>query len=252
MRRVHAIQQAMVQMLLDPAFVERVLAGPVPSLTEPERALLLAVDPRAWSTDGYRRSRAVHALIDEYPATTAVIGVAQVDAFFSSEAFARSLAERGSLALDFGAWARAGELALLERTLALARRRERPTGAGVVTRPGLEPLVIGAGTLAAYTEIRASLGPEPLRTLARARAPTALPKAGEPEFLLVDADADGNIALSGASEALVDLVRFCCEPRSRQAVEARAQHLGCDPREASELIDELIADATLLLRAGSP
>lgn len=249
MRSVHAIQRAMVRMLFDPAFVEAVHRGPVPALTEPERALLVAVDRRAWGTDRYRRSRSVHALIEEFPATAAVLGVAEVDAWFSTEAFARTLASRGSLALDFGRWAeaQAGELAVLERAIALARRAERPVGSGLVTRPGVEPATLGAGTLQAYARIREALGPDPIEALAAGLEPVQPPEPGPAEALLIERAPDGAIAISGATEALVALLTYTTTPRERAAVELHAGSLGCDPDEARELVDELSAEPDPLL-----
>ena len=247
MRSVHALQRAMVRMLFDPAFTERVYSGPVNALSEPERELLVSVDRRAWTTDRYRRSRAVQALLEEFPVTGAVLGVVGVDAFFSTEAFAHTLSDRGSLALDFGTWAteRASGIARLELSIARARRAE-PRGAGIATRPGVEPVAIGQAHLALFSELRQRLGPTPLETFAAGWEPVALPDAGPLEFLLVERAEDGNIGIGGGSAALVALLTFASTGHERSDVEAEAVRLGCSASEATELVDDLLAEGLLV------
>lgn len=250
-RDVAALRHAMARMLYDPAHVARVHAGPVPGLGEAERALLLAVDRRAWGTDRFRRSRAVQALIEEYPVTAAVLGVQGVDAFFSAEAFARVLTRRGSLALDFGSWAepRAGAVARLERAVATARRGERAGGPGLVTAPGVEPLLLPGGVLGFYTAQRAALGADPVAALAHGRplAPAPPPGDGE-DALLIERDAQGQVQVGGGSPALVRLLAFLTTPRSRAAALAHARRLGCEPGDDIEVLDGLVADGLVVVR----
>ena len=335
-RDVHRLQQAMARMLFDPAFVDAVRAGPVEGLTEAERALLVQPDPRAWGTDRFRRARAVHALIDEYPVTTAIIGVSAVDAFFSSPGFAATLALRGSLALDFGDWVlpQTGGVARLEQALARARRAEpresdgwpsgpdqaatgrgdlathsgdaathsgdlathsgdapvlalrgslagefaawvRPNdgasgslaqplaqaapaapGAGapaeraaaLATRPGVEGVTLPGGLFAFYLEQRSALGPDPAATLAQRAGPCAAPPnpTGDPDPLLLERDATGQVQIGGASPALVALLAFTTTARPRAAVLGEARRLGCDPGEDAALIADLLADGLLV------
>lgn len=250
-RDVAALRHAMARMLYDPSFVERVHAGGVPGLAPSELVLLRAVDRRAWSTDRYRRSRAVQALIDEYPVTAAVLGVRGVDAFFSSEAFGRVLTRRGSLALDFGVWAepRAGAVVRLERAVALARRGERAAGTGLVTAAGVVPLMLPAGVLGFYTEERTLLGADPVAALAQGRALARPPPPGEGEdALLVEKDVQGKVQVGGGSAALVKLLAFTTTPRSREATLAHARRLGCEPGEDVEVVDGLIGDGLLVAR----
>ena len=94
-----ALQQAIVRMMIDPAFVAQVHGKrPVPGLAEDERALLRAVDRRAFTTDRFRRARAVQALVEEYPCSAAAIGLTAVDAFLSAPEFAACVADRGGAA----------------------------------------------------------------------------------------------------------------------------------------------------------
>jgi len=250
-RNVAALRNAMARLLHDPAFVETVHAGPVAGLSEAERALLCAVDRRAWSTDRYRRSRAVQALIEELPVTAAVVGVEGVDAFFSSEAFGRVLSQRGSLALDFARWVepRAGAVARLERAVAAARRGERAPGPGLVTRPGVEPLLLPEGVLAFYAAQRQALGADPVAALAagRPRVERPVPGAGE-DSLLVERGAEGQVQVGGGSPALVRLLAFTTVPRSRDATLAHARRLGCAPGEDAEVVDGLLGEGLLVVR----
>ena len=250
-RSVAAVQRAMVRMLFDAGFASGVYDGPVEALTEPERALLLTIDRRAWSTDQYRRSRGVQALLEEYPVTGAVLGVAGVDAFFSSQAFGDVLTNRGSLGVDFGSFAseRARGIARLEQAIALARRGERPPGPGIVTRPGIQPIALPQSHLHLFSELRQRLGPSPLEAFAAGWEPVPLPTEDGPlEFLLVERGEDGGIGIGGGSAALVALLTFTLEPRERTAVEAQATTLGCSEDEARELVDELLSEALLIVR----
>lgn len=249
-RSVPALQQAMVRMLFDPAYIQAVYAGPVPDLTEPERSLLLRVDPRAWTTDAYRRSRGVHALIEEYPVTAAVMGIPQVDAFFSSARFAATLAQRGSLGVDFGDYAaeQAGPVAQLEQAIARARRAERGRG-GISTRPGVEPLVLPGGALAFYATLRQRLGPNPIQTLASNWVRVPLPAFdGAPDPVLVERSDEGEVGISGASEALVKLLTVALTPRERPALVELTVELGCTEAEGEELIDDLLSETLLVTR----
>ena len=250
-RRVPALRQAMVRMLYDPAYVGAVLAGPVAGLTEAERALLLQVDPRGWSTDRFRRSRGVHALLDEYPVTAAILGIAAVDAFFSSAAFARCLSTRGSMALDFGPFAighGGGEITRLELALARARRQERAAGPGLCCRPGVEALTVSAAAHAAWLRIRAELGPDPVAALVAGKRWPHPGEDGPQENILIEVDAAGELSVGAASDGLVALLAFAAVPAPRLALEAEARRLGCDPGEDAELLDALLDEGLLIAR----
>lgn len=252
-RSVSAIRQAMARMLYDPAFVTQVRAGPVPGLTEPERALLLQVDPRAWGTDRFRRSRGVHALLDEYPVTGAILGVAEVSAFFSSSAFAGVLSGRGSLALAFGEAASrgpAGAVARLELAIATARRQATtpvPPGPRLRTRPGVVPVRSTQPVLEAFSAGRARLGSDPTTALIQGhvRLPAPSP-AGPAVFVLVECSAQGEVGVGGGSEALHSLLTAVSVPTTRPDALAIARRLGCDAGEDAALIDELVADQLLV------
>lgn len=244
------VQHALVCMLFDPEYTHASL----PELGERERALLRDVDPRALATDGMRRARAVHAIVDEYPVTAALLGIDVVDRFFSSPVFRRCVFERGSMAIAFGrgyldANRRAQGVGAIETAMAMARRGDeaRVPGPGeLVCAPGVRAVVTAAGMLAFYERVRQRLGPEPLETLAQRRKPwpEAPPKRGR-EYLLIEAKPDGSVALGSASRELVELLRAAADPRARGELASVAITLGAEVDEAEELLDDLVRDGLL-------
>ncbi len=252
-----AIQRAIVRMMYDPAFVAAIHgARAVPGLAEPERALLRQVDRRAFTTDRFRRARAVQAIVDEYPASAAAIGLAAVESFLDSRAFHAVLVGRGAMALAFGTWLedQASGVGRIEASMAGLRRREPDPPAPGLLRiaPSFAPLLAPAGTLAWYETTLAWLGAEPLRTLA-GQAPRPPPRrslirsrdAGD-EALLLELRADGGMALGTASEALVRLLRHAVKPRTRAALAAEAVVRGATAAEAPGLLDGLLAEGLLV------
>ena len=147
----HALQELVVRMLFDDAFVDAVhadadqaLAGA--DLTEAERAQLLSVDRRAWRHDALRRRRMLRALVEEFKVSTTVILaetrlLASLEQFFSSSFFHQSIQERGSLARAFSEFLLDGhqrqqwsapqipDLVRLEAAIAACRRRLAREGA---------------------------------------------------------------------------------------------------------------------------
>jgi hypothetical protein len=147
----HALQELVVRMLFDDAFVDAVhadadqaLAGA--DLTEAERAQLLSVDRRAWRHDALRRRRMLRTLVEEFKvSTTAILAetrlLASLEQFFSSSFFHQSIQERGSLARAFSEFLLDGhqrqqwsapqipDLVRLEAAIAACRRRLAREGA---------------------------------------------------------------------------------------------------------------------------
>jgi hypothetical protein len=252
-----AIQRAIVRMMYDPAFVAAV-HGPraVPGLGEDERALLRRVDRRAFATDRFRRARAVHAIVDEYPVGAAAIGLAAVEGFLGSREFQAVLTGRDAMALAFGTWLadQASGVGRIEAAMAGLRRAEPPSPAPGALRcaPNLAPLTVPAGSLAWYEATLAWLGPEPLRTLAGQPPRPGLPrrspvrKRHADEHLLIELRPDGGMSLGTASEPLVRLLRHAATPRSRAALTAEAVTRGATPNEAPGLLDGLVADGLLV------
>jgi hypothetical protein len=252
-----ALQQAIVRMMIDPAFVAQVHGKrPVPGLAEDERALLRAVDRRAFTTDRFRRARAVQALVEEYPCSAAAIGLTAVDAFLSAPEFAACVADRGSMALSFGTWLKdqASGVGVIEAAMARLRRPAAITAhepGALRCGPRFAALLVPEGTLAWYEATRAWLGAMPLQRIADHGRRPGLPRRGltrrqGEECALLEARGDGSMDLGTASEALVRLLRFADRPRSRGALEAEARARGAEAHEATEVIDELLAGGLLV------
>jgi len=107
----HTVQNLVVRMLFDEAFVEAVHADPGRALaglelTEAERDQLLRVDRRAWRHDALRRKRTLRTLVEEFKVSTTIVlaetrSLASLEHFFSSSFFHRAIQERGSLGMAF-------------------------------------------------------------------------------------------------------------------------------------------------------
>jgi len=237
-------------MLFDPDLVDRVYDGAtVPTLDEHSRSLLVRADRRAWKVDPYRRTRALTALIEEFPASAAQAGVPRLDAFFSSDHFHTTCQERGSMALSFGQWieALAGPIARLESALARVRRPQPMTVAGVGLAPSAALASLPAGVLDQYQALRAQLGENPVHALVEGRVrPVALPKSESIQRVLVFAQPNGDISLTMASDTLAELLLAADPAVDRQTLRAKARDLGADPGEEDEIIDDLIADGLLV------
>ena len=252
-----AIQGAVVRMMYDPDFVTAVYGQrAVPGLTEPERALLRQVDRRAFTTDRFRRARAVHAIVDEYPASAAALGLAAVEGFLGSREFAAVLTGRGAMALAFGTWLKdqASGVGRIEAAMAGLRRPAPALAAPGALRcaPNIAPLTVPAGSLEWYEATIGSLGPEPLQGLADQPPRPGLPRRSPvrrrqaDEYLLIELRPDGGMSLGTASEPLVRLLRFAATPRSRQMLAAEAVARGASAQEAPALLAGLVADGLLV------
>lgn len=243
-------------MLYDPVLVERIYRGdPVVGLDMGSRALITRVDARAWGTDPYRRARTLHALLEEFPASAAEVGVAGLDRFFGERAFHDAIATRGSLAVAFGQWlaARAGPVAEIERAVVAIRRAadmpppSLPTG-HLVCAPTARALTLPEGTCARWEGLRAALGPDPLPTLLGGfRAPPRGPGARRPamELLLVER-VDGGEAVGIASEGLHALLTRASRPRAHHKLRQVAVRLGATATEADEVLDDLMTQGLLI------
>lgn len=250
-----SLQKMVVRMLFDPALVAQVYGGdPVDGLDASGRAMLTRPDRRAWGTDPYRRTRALTALLDEFPASAAQAGVSKLDAFFSSPSFHQLCEDRGSMALSFGQWIEdlAGPVARLERALAKIRRPQPLHSTGVGLAPTAAVIALPAGTLDQYQALRAQLGPHPVEVLAQGKArPVALPNSAQVQHLLIQAGTDGDIALTTTNESLAELLLASNPARSREDLEAVAQSLGASEEEAAEIITDLLQEG-LLVQGAAP
>lgn len=251
-----ALQRVIVRMLHDPALVAAVAAGaPLPELSDRERALLDAVDPRAFGIDAFRRSRLLRACIEELPVATALLTgggreLSGADAFLSSAAFHESVQSRGVVVLAYAGWlrARVGPLVEIEAAVAQARRRRRPAGGAYALAAGAWPFAIPVGGLERWAAVRGRLGPAPLeRLVGEGIELKGLPLLGRgEEHYLARVGADGEAALEGSSEGLHAILLAAIPGGDRAMLEAVAVGEGASPQDALEIIEELVRDGWLV------
>lgn len=227
--------------------VERLFA---PGLDAPVPAALADVDARAFRTDPLRQRRLVGSLLEEYPASIAVVGLPAVDTFFASPEWRACIRERGSLGLTFGEWVtgHAGALARLELTVARARRaRAASRRDGRLRLPATaELLVLPHGAYSAWEALHAAHGPAlPERVAAGLRA--RRPEEGEAsEWIFVRVNAQG-CAVEALPDAVGELLASVGDGGTRAAVVAEAVALGAPLDEAGDIVDGLLADGLLVL-----
>jgi hypothetical protein len=252
-----AVQHALVRMLFDPAYAAAVRgAGPVDGLGEPTSgpSCAASVDPRALTTDRHRRARAVHAIVDEYPASAAALGLAAArDLLRRRRRSHACIARRGAMALAFGTWLedQAGGPGRIEAAGAALRRRPAPPPPGPLLRcaPHLAPLIVPAGSLAWYEatrggSARSRCSPSPTPP----RAPA--PRVARPTSTSCSSTTPTTPCPSGsASEPLVRLLRFAERPRSERALAAEAVARGAASAETADLLASLLADGLLVRSA---
>jgi hypothetical protein len=230
------IQQVVAGMLHDPVLVERVYSGKrIEGLEKAEQGLITRLDRRSFATDPHRRARLLQALIEEYPVSTAILGLDAVDAFLSSKAFHQALSEYSSLALSFGFWltSQADSLARLEYCIAEARRY-RPHGKGYQRQAGIGTVSLPAGFLEQWQRFKEGLGPEPLSSLLQgARAHKPVEKA-EREWVLIEGDTAGLV-----SEELWRAIQFMQSPRTLPQVLKELRRLQSEGEE-EEILKNLL------------
>lgn len=183
---VQGLYRVMVRMLYDPAFADTVYAGDAVSerlgdLTPGEREYLARPDRRAWGTDPMRRLRSLTALVEEYPAASALLArrgregrvtpeLPALDAFFSSDIFHDAVQQGRSMVLAYGRFlgeadgqdagtrGRLAPVARIETSIATLRREPTPPsapeeGGSDPDRPRREPDAGAPVRLAAHVRI---------------------------------------------------------------------------------------------------
>ena len=246
--RVMALHRWVVRLSIDPALVAALQGdAPIPGLDPVDRALLQAVDPRAWGVDVHRRARLVTTVLEECPIIGALLGPEAIDAFLGGPGFVAALESGGSLCVEAARALApaAGPLGHLELQLCVARRAAPKKGRGVAAAPGVIAFFAPKGSLEAFAAARARLGDAPLHAIVegglRLRAPTLGP--GD-EALLIQPDAAGQLGVSSVSPALARLISASAEPAPKAAVMARARKLGAGSG-AAQLIAQLIEEGLL-------
>jgi len=272
------VQRTVVRMLYDPVFAHAVYANPHVALagldlTHPERDALVRPDARAYATDPYRRARALHGLLVEYPASawlaSRFIGdVRGLDAFFSAPEFHDCIATRGSLAAAFGAYlqhmpfgdARIAALAQIETAIARVRRApSRPVphhhapSRVLVLSTRHAVVELANGTAALYEAIASHVrsgGDDVTAFLLRDRTPASRFKSpvddSMHEFLHIESTSEGGVAIAAATPELAQLLLFAVPGHSRAALASRACDLGADPAEADAILEDLLHEGILL------
>jgi len=150
-------QQAIVRMLFDGEFAQRVrsdAAAALPELPATLRKQLAAIDPRALKLDRLLRRRTLRTLFDEYKASTTLYlarakKLSALDEFFRSRPFHEAIATARPLAYAYADFL-GGAASPIERALAEARRMKAPAADGRVHRArGVVPIATTNGALAA-------------------------------------------------------------------------------------------------------
>ncbi len=266
-----ALQRVVVRMLFDARLVDQVYADPVAALpevdlTDAERAWLRAPDVRRWRADPLRRTRALEALLHEYPVATALVireagGVPALDAFFSDPTFHRCIQARGVLALSFGRWLCSGftadvaAAARIEWAIAEVRRAPpRPAPSALTPAATLHtaPWIVGCSVSvrghARYLACQAALGSGgSAAVLDTERAlPAGAPAPGQIPVLVEQTETGATV--EHAPDALVALVRWCQPARPLTDALTWLSGHGLDAAEAQELLQGLVADGVLLAR----
>jgi hypothetical protein len=232
-------------MLYDETFRASVLDGRAP-VDAADRAMLRAVDARAWTTDPYRVARTLGAILTELPITGALLGTARARAFFGSPAFHDAIEGRGSLVLAFAGWARVGPVGELEGAIAILRRTQHPEPTpGSMALGPFRPIAVPRGTLGAYESLRAALGSEPVAAIGtEPRAAPAL--ADDAEHLLVERATDGSIGIGAIGSSLYDvLAPLLAGPRTSAQLAAHLRTLGAG-RDADAILASLLADGVIV------
>ena len=223
-------------------------------LTDADLTLFHAVDARAWTTDVYRRTRLVQAIIEEYAVTTAIVGVPVVHRFFGTKRFVEVLGHRGSTAEAFGEWAQSQcaadsrEVVRLETAIARARRDFRPDGTGLVAAPGKEGARVRTGTLEAWQQGLATLGGNPVQAAANGVRWTAPPAAPGWEHWLLERNDSGGLGVHPLSAAQAGLMVFCRTPRPHSAVTRHARKLKVGKKDIRRVLRTMQAGGLLVLR----
>jgi hypothetical protein len=222
-------QQALVRMLFDPAFAERVRRAPdevLPHLDPLLRRQLAQLDERALRQDKLRRRRTLRILSEEFKGTTTLAlaetrRLAFLEEFFCSAAFHASVDERGSMPLAFAAWLAEQEwqsrempgVLALETALARARRQKSlpPAQKGLVlAAPGVIAISVTRGAMAALQACERYLfavGLMPAVALCDDAPLLELPPWDETPLDLVTVPLDSGVTLVEIDSELAQVIR---------------------------------------------
>ena len=267
------MQRIIVRMLYDTVFARKVYDDPKGQLgdldlDEYELSLLKNADPRAWRLDPLRRARSLEALLDEYPASAALVAhttpdVSVLDAFFSSTIFHQCIQHRRRLAISFGSYLRgSGEelarrdllgIATLERSIATFRRDIRPETnpeAGLCLAANLSLISVPTGTLEVYVELIHQLSQKDLTGAAIVVSnqlvlrPHSVSREEVTVLLETSVDSSGP-SLSVLDDALGRLLTYAQPGISVDDFYKYAVVCGAEVGEEQEILDSLIEDGLI-------
>jgi hypothetical protein len=265
------MQRVIVRMLYDAEFAQRVYDAPHKALqdlalTADEIAMLHNADPRAFRLDPLRRARSLEALLEEYPASGALIAHSTphrsaLDAFFSSEVFHACIQDRGRLAVAYGAyatelghrWNRPDIVAFaaLETAIATCRRVTPPVqGSPVELASGISLIRIRQGALEAYGDLLNQLASKGLSAVAAVVSTDLTLHPMELEqhdvTVLLENGPDGP-SLSVLDKSLATLLLFASKGAEYSDFLAKIRVCGGEPGEEDDIVQSLISDGLIVL-----
>ncbi len=274
-----ALNRIVVRMLFDPEFQEAVYANPrkiMNPLGIPDdlQDSLLQNDRRAWNIDSQRRKRSLQGLMGEFPCSCALAlsqtkQLADLDAFFSSSEFHKSVQNRGSMPLAFIQFLenlyrqqritekQYPDILQLENHKALARRAliQKPLPLKpnqIVRQQGVSSCALNSQVIASINLIEnylyeLSLVPAIALCNDKPNFPE-LPPPPEDSFFLLFQPRDNDIGMSPVSIVIHDALDHLKKPIASPVFLKVMQQKGLTPQTANDLLDSLIRE-NLVVRA---
>ncbi|MBM4279659.1 MAG: hypothetical protein FJ137_02495 [Deltaproteobacteria bacterium] len=242
------VERAALLLHFDGGWATRILDGDVLGLTGAEKAMLRAVDRRAFRADPERAARAAAVIVAELPVAIAVAGVPRLLSFFRADAFVDVIVGRAPLVVGAADFLDSAP-ARIEGAVGRARRRRHVDVGDIVVAPHVAAALVPDGALAQWTAARQSLGDDAVAAIGAGRR-IAWPAFDDAEAagVLVTGDA-ANPAVGPCTAALARLLHRLEDGVDLAAFRAVACAEGCDDdAEADALLADLVADG--LLRRG--
>jgi hypothetical protein len=263
-----ALQRIVVRMLYDPALVAAVQVDAARALadcelSEEEREWFRAADRRAFALDPYRRSRSLHALLEEYPVASALLvrargGAALLDAFFGSRIFHTGMRDGRSLAALYGDYlhTQATPPALLavialERTIAAARRSIQVPSRNWSLARGVGIWLDCALVLDDYAASLAELrtGNSLLESILSTRLAVGTPRLSPPHAVLITTRP--STRLESVSPHIGQVLQAIARGADEAALLGLAGESQADEMELRALLAELAGEGVLMRSAAS-
>jgi hypothetical protein len=237
------MQRMALLMHWHPRWHARLKSDDVPArvqLTNAERSMLLAVDPRAFRADDMRVPRMVTALAGELPVSVASVGLPTLFALFERDDVVDALMPQGRLVSVASTWLRSNGAwaADIELMMAQAARRQ-PSTHEVQTAHGVGGIVVDDNVWAHYQTARTALGNEPQVAIAAGFALPSLPSRpeGQQVGLCVVGAGTPSAHIGGCTLALATVLHhFSAGCSWSTAVQTLLAHGADDTAEAALLL----------------